>query len=62
MSLATILKRVTDATELAGIRALQAANLGRHLPPDERSIRTEVTGRGAILRNLKISELKSAWK
>jgi GNAT superfamily N-acetyltransferase len=33
--MATILKRVTDATELAGIHALQTANLGRHLPPEE---------------------------
>ncbi len=35
--MATILKRVSDPTELAGIQALQAANLGRHLPPGERT-------------------------
>jgi hypothetical protein len=31
-NIATILPRVTDATELGGIHALQTSNLGRRLP------------------------------
>jgi sucrose-6-phosphate hydrolase SacC (GH32 family) len=50
------------SVEIFGNRGRVALSVGGVISPDERSIRTEVTGRGAKLRSLQVVELKSAWK
>jgi fructan beta-fructosidase len=48
--------------EVFGNGGRVALSVGGVLAPEERSIKTEVQGTGAKLRNLKITELKSAWR
>ena len=50
------------SVEVFGNRGRVALSVGGLISPDERSIRTEVTGQGAKLRSLQVVELKSAWK
>ncbi|MBS0263480.1 MAG: glycoside hydrolase family 32 protein, partial [Planctomycetes bacterium] len=48
--------------EVFGNNGEVALSVGGLLPAADHSIRTEVTGAGAILKSLKVAELKSAWK
>jgi hypothetical protein len=48
--------------EVFGNNGRVVLSAGGVLPAEERSIRTDVTGTGAIIRSLKVIELKSAWK
>ena len=50
------------SVEVFGNNGRVALSVGGVLPADDRSIRTDVTGMGAIIRSLKVIELKSAWK
>ncbi|MBI3863712.1 MAG: GH32 C-terminal domain-containing protein [Planctomycetia bacterium] len=48
--------------EVFGNAGRVALSVGGVVPAQQRSIKTEVVGRGAKLKALTISELKSAWK
>jgi fructan beta-fructosidase len=50
------------SVEVFGNSGRVALSAGGVLPADNHSIHTKVNGRGAKLRSLKITELKSAWK